>query len=397
MTIQQIIYLRETEDKVEFKEAKTQYTYNKERRSILGYVVALANECGGRLILGIKENKTLPHTVVGSTAWEGNEKALEEDIYRDLKIRVTTEVLYEQDKRVLVIHIPSRPLGRTLKFNDVHLMRVGEQLLPMSDECLLKILQEQEPDFSAKICEGLSLTDLDEVAISLMKKGYAQKQNNPQFEQLSVEQTLSDLRLIDAEGHFTYSDAYQVSLVLNAEVIDKSFHVYINTYQKSNKEPKLGVEQIITLYKIRNGLFQNLKLDVLAQLEKAGLIRKTSNASSRYLLNDNFYLLEQENKQIGSRYIKTEISDILLNLQDNELKVGDLEEILKDRINRNQIKYLLVKLKEDGIINTIGKTSGTKYILADTFKNLRGEILIEKVTARLYELNHEPIFQFSKK
>ena len=564
MTIQQIIYLRETEDKVEFKEAKTQYTYNKERRSILGYVVALANECGGRLILGIKENKTLPHTVVGSTAWEGNEKALEEDIYRDLKIRVTTEVLYEQDKRVLVIHIPSRPLGRTLKFNDVHLMRVGEQLLPMSDECLLKILQEQESDFSAKICEGLSLTDLDEVAISLMKKGYAQKQNNPQFEQLSVEQTLSDLRLIDAEGHFTYaalillgkkeviearlpqckivwefrnetsqiyfdtkvvieeplfiainkvwklinqpilnrkcpvqlgayifdlyyfneevireailnamahrdytssseilikqypkkiiinnpggfpkgvtlsnlltvsstprsrlmteilekaglversgqgvdkiysimlsegksepdytnSDAYQVSLVLNAEVIDKSFHIYINTYQKSNKEPKLGVEQIITLYKIRNGLFQNLKLDVLAQLEKAGLIRKTSNASSRYLLNDNFYLLEQENKQIGSRYIKTEISDILLNLQDNELKVGDLEEILKDRINRNQIKYLLVKLKEDGIINTIGKASGTKYILADTFKNLRGEILIEKVTARLYELNH---------
>lgn len=205
MTIQQIIYLRETEDKVEFKEAKTQYTYNKERRSILGYVVALANECGGRLILGIKENKTLPHTVVGSTAWEGNEKALEEDIYRDLKIRVTTEVLYEQHKRVLVIYIPSRPLGRTLKFNDVHLMRVGEQLLPMSDECLLKILQEQEPDFSAKICEGLSLTDLDEVAILLMKKGYAQKQNNPQFEQLSVEQTLSDLRLIDAEGHFTYA------------------------------------------------------------------------------------------------------------------------------------------------------------------------------------------------
>ena len=38
-----------------------------------------------------------------------------------------------------------------------------------------------------------------------MKKGYAQKQNNPQFEQLSVEQTLSDLRLIDAEGHFTYA------------------------------------------------------------------------------------------------------------------------------------------------------------------------------------------------
>lgn len=58
MTIEQIIHLRETEDKVEFKEAKTQYTYNKERRR-LGYVVALANECGGKLILGVKENKSL--------------------------------------------------------------------------------------------------------------------------------------------------------------------------------------------------------------------------------------------------------------------------------------------------------------------------------------------------
>ena len=110
MTIEQIIHLRETEDKVEFKEAKTQYTYNKGRRSILGYVVALANECGGKLILGVKENKSLPHTIVGTTAWEGKEKELEEDIYRDLKIRVYTEVLYWEGKRVLIIDIPSRPM-----------------------------------------------------------------------------------------------------------------------------------------------------------------------------------------------------------------------------------------------------------------------------------------------
>ena len=66
-------------------------------------------------------------------------------------------------------------------------------------------LQEQEPDFSAKICEDLSFDDLDPMAISLMKKGYAQKQKNPLFEQLSIEQTLSDLRLIDNKGNFTYA------------------------------------------------------------------------------------------------------------------------------------------------------------------------------------------------
>lgn len=147
------------------------------------------------------------------------------------------------------------------------------------------------------------------------------------------------------------------------------------------------MEQIITLYKIRNGLFQNLKIDIVGQLEKLGLILRTSNASSKYVLNSDFYLLEEQNKQIGKRYIKSEISDILLNIQDNELKIGDLEENLSEKLNRNQIKYLLTKLKEDGIINTFGKASGTKYILADEFKNLRGEMLLEKVIERLYELN----------
>ena len=44
---------------------------------------------------------------------------------------------------------------------------------PMSDAVYLKILQESEPDFSEKICEGLSLEDLDEEAIRVMKKKYA--------------------------------------------------------------------------------------------------------------------------------------------------------------------------------------------------------------------------------
>jgi ATP-dependent DNA helicase RecG len=56
MTIEDIKRLRETEDKVEFKQAKQdfnfaggKYTDPKDRRKcVLGYVVALANE-GGRV------------------------------------------------------------------------------------------------------------------------------------------------------------------------------------------------------------------------------------------------------------------------------------------------------------------------------------------------------------
>lgn len=204
MTIAEIRALRESEHKVEFKEAKEQFSYKSGRNSALSYVVALANENGGKLILGVKENKSGLHHIVGSKAWEGREGKLEEDIYNDLHIRVRTEVLHEGTNRVLVIHIPSRPIGKALKFEDVPLMRVGENLTAMSDEQLMKILQEQEPDFSAKICSGLTIGDLDDNAIDRLKEKYSVKQKNPGFRALNTDQVLNDLRLIDS-GQLTYA------------------------------------------------------------------------------------------------------------------------------------------------------------------------------------------------
>lgn len=204
MTIQELIHLKESENKVEFKEAKGgNISYNggnkpdpkDRRRCVVGYVIAFANECGGYLVFGIKESK--PHIVVGTEQNKDRIGELESNIYRDTGIRVSTTELYdEHQKRVLVVNIPSRPIGKVYKFEDVPLMRVGEELKPMSDEQYLKIIQEQEPDFSQKICETLSIADLDEDAIKRMKEAYAKKQKNPQFLTLSNEQLLSDLDLI---------------------------------------------------------------------------------------------------------------------------------------------------------------------------------------------------------
>jgi ATP-dependent DNA helicase RecG len=162
MTIEELKQLKETENKVEFKEAKN-----------------------------------------GTYSFNGGGK-LEQDIYREKQIRVEVYELYEEEKRVLVIKIPARPAGRIYKFEDVPLMRVGEELLPMSDEQYLKIIQEQEPDFSEKICEGLFISDLDEVAILKMKEAYAEKQKNSIFLTQTNEQCLSDLHLI-RDGKLTYA------------------------------------------------------------------------------------------------------------------------------------------------------------------------------------------------
>ena len=199
--------LREREDHVEFKEAKHNYPFAggqhtdvKERRHcVLGYIVALANEKGGMLVLGMADK--LPHTVVGSDFAENEVGQLEDEVYKRLHIRVHCEELYDdKNNRILVIHIPSRPVGKALRFEGVPLMRVGESLREMDDQEYFSILQEQDPDFSARICRGLSIEDLSEEAIDNMRKLIFKKRNKPDALNMPINQLLSDLGLLSEEG-----------------------------------------------------------------------------------------------------------------------------------------------------------------------------------------------------
>lgn len=202
-TIEQLKLMRESEDHVEFKKGEHgNVSYNggsktdpsDRRKCILGYVTALCNEKGGSLVIGMHDS--YPHKVIGTKQCENAIGKLESDIYRDSSIRTDIYELYEDGKRVLIIDVPPRPKGRVFKFEDVPLMRVGEELKPMSDEFYLSIIQEQEPDFSEQYCEGVSIDDLDDDAINILKDKYAKKQNNPSFRSLDKYQALSDLSLI---------------------------------------------------------------------------------------------------------------------------------------------------------------------------------------------------------
>ncbi|MDR1631869.1 MAG: putative DNA binding domain-containing protein [Dysgonamonadaceae bacterium] len=212
MTIQEIKRLRETEDKVEFKEAKRDFSFaggnhadpRERRKCVLGYVVALANEGGGYLVFGVREKKELPHEIVGTAFAEGETGKLEDEIYKRLSIRVEIEELYDDGKRVLVFKIPVRPVGSPLNFEGVPLMRIGDSLHAMSNDELFRILSEREPDFSATICEGLTFEDLDAEAIAVMKERYAIKQKNPAFKTLPDMQILSDLELTEKDK-FNYA------------------------------------------------------------------------------------------------------------------------------------------------------------------------------------------------
>ena len=98
ITIEQLKTMRESEDHVEFKAARKNYPYNggsksdprERRRCVLGYVVALANERGGLLVLGMEDR--FPHKVCGSDFAAGEERKLMDAIYNALGIRVPDNI-----------------------------------------------------------------------------------------------------------------------------------------------------------------------------------------------------------------------------------------------------------------------------------------------------------------
>lgn len=227
-TIEELKNLRESEDKVEYKQAEygnfaydggTKVAPKDRRKCILGYVVALCNEGGGTLVLGMHD--AYPHRVTGTKQNLNAIGVLASNIYRDCGIRPDIYELYDdpvtKEGRVVVIQIDGRPTGKLFRFEDVPLMRVGEELKPMSDEMIFSILQEHEPDFSAEICSYVKLSDLDPEAIQILKSRYADNQKNPSFKTLSNKQALSDLHLI-IDNKITYA---ALLLVGKAEIIKK--------------------------------------------------------------------------------------------------------------------------------------------------------------------------------
>jgi len=130
---------RETEN-LEFKEAKTQYDNTK----LFRHCVALANEGGGKLILGITD--ALPRKVIGTSAFHTPE-GIQSRIFDKLRFRVEVEALGHPDGRVIIFHIPSRPRGTAYELDGAYWMRSSDGTVPMSEDRLRQIFDEGKPDW----------------------------------------------------------------------------------------------------------------------------------------------------------------------------------------------------------------------------------------------------------
>ncbi len=137
--------LEQKEDEhIEYKKASKQYGH----KDAIKYCVALANEKGGKLLLGVDDERN----IVGSEAFRdlGDIKS---KILNKLNIRVEIDEVFEEEKRVLVFHVPSRPIGTALHYDGTYLMRSGENLVPMSFDQIQRIVSEGKPVFELQIAK----------------------------------------------------------------------------------------------------------------------------------------------------------------------------------------------------------------------------------------------------
>ena len=163
-TIQQLQQMRESEDRVEFKageggnvsyDGRGKTNPKDRRRCILGYVIALCNEGGGRLVIGMHDN--YPHRVTGTRQAQDAIGQLESDIYRDTTIRPE---IYPA--LLLLIHDIQRNRATTAQLNAFDLLALyrvsrGESIRNVDSVTLKKLLSQE---LLIETSDGIKLTPL---------------------------------------------------------------------------------------------------------------------------------------------------------------------------------------------------------------------------------------------
>lgn len=183
--------------RLEFKEASQRFDFDK----LVRYCVAIANEGGGKIILGVSDRR--PRQIVGTAAFDEPGRT-EAGLYARLSHRVPVEELRLEQGRVLIFHVPSRLPGTAWQVEGRYLKRAGDELCALGDAELRAIFAETGPDFTAQICEGATLSDLSPTAVALFRERWARKRREPRVASWGDVETLTNAELL-VDGGLTYA------------------------------------------------------------------------------------------------------------------------------------------------------------------------------------------------
>ena len=191
-SIQALLEAKEGEQ-IQFKEAKNRFDFGEAAKCCC----ALANNGGGKLVFGITDKR--PRSVVGSFAFDQPERT-RMGLIEKLKVNIDFQILSHEGKRVLVFDVNSRPIGLPIQCDGVAWIYEGDTLKPMPEDMRRRIYEEAGDDFSARVCAGATIDDLDEKAIEKFRSNWIEKGGKQQLRTLSNEQLLLDCGAITDQG-----------------------------------------------------------------------------------------------------------------------------------------------------------------------------------------------------
>lgn len=165
---------------IEFKEAKNNFDFDDLGR----YFSALSNEANlngqsnGWLIFGVTDR--LPRQVVGSN-YRQHAPGLEK-LKREISIHTNHQTTFIrihelniEGRRIVAFQIPSALRGVPATWHGIAYGRIHDSLGPLSLQKIEHIRRQESEDWSAGICDGATINDLDAQAITLARQNFSKK------------------------------------------------------------------------------------------------------------------------------------------------------------------------------------------------------------------------------
>jgi ATP-dependent DNA helicase RecG len=356
---------------IEFKEAKNDYHFDE-----LGqYFSALSNEANlmgqpaGWLIFGVT-NKP-PRRICG-TNYRSTKPGLEK-----LKVQISQHTnhqttfidiheLNEPEGRVVLFQIPPAPRGIPTTWNGAAYGRISERLSPLSLQEIERIRHQTAlEDWSAQICEGATVSDLDPQAIDFARTQFKEKhKSNPNLA-LEVDQwddtTFLNKAKICIDGKVTRSaivllgkgesERFIYPAVARITWVLKDANNTEKDYQHFGPPLILAVEQVFT--RIRNLTYRYMAENRLFPTE--------TSQYDKWVIRETLHnAIAHQDYTKGGRINIVEEAESLLFTNVGEFIPGSVEEAIRrdapPEIYQN--RFLAEAMVSLNMIDTIG--SGIK-------------------------------------
>ncbi|HDH00932.1 MAG TPA: transcriptional regulator, partial [Nitrospirae bacterium] len=414
---------------VEFKEAKNKFHFGE----IGKYFSALSNEANlknkncGWLICGIEDKSRK----IVNTRFRPNRTdldSLKSEIANKTTTRITFIEIYEvhqPEGRVIMFQIPPAPKGIPIAWEGHYYGRDGESLVPLNLQEIEQIRnQGQQSDWSAQICKGATIEDLDPAAIAKARVNYKEKfpQNAPDVDKwdditflnkakVTIQGKITRTAIIllgkDESEHFITPSIAKITWVLKDE------HNIEKDYEHFGPPFLLNVDNVYS--KIRNLKYRYLLNDSLfptevtkyepwvmrevlhnciahQDYELRGRISVVENPDDLIFLNLGSFIPESVEKVIEQdsppeRYRNSFLANAMVNLNMIDTLGGGIKKMFILQRNRHfPMPDYDLKEPDKVKVRIIGKVideNYTKMLINKTDLSLKTVICLDKVQKKI--------------